>query len=106
MRRIVKLTYDGIAAPKVGVYRLVMKSGSDNFRSSSIQGILRRLQEEGVPALIYEPTLDAPSFYGNRVTHDLQAFKGECDIIVANRWDEKLEDVRDKAFTRDIFYRD
>ena len=105
-RRVAELVYSGVAAPVVGVYRLVMKSGSDNFRSSSVQGILRRLAERGIPALIYEPTLDAPDFYGNEVTHDLDDFKKRSDLIVANRWSEELADVAEKIYTRDLFRRD
>ncbi|MBR0406310.1 MAG: nucleotide sugar dehydrogenase [Eggerthellaceae bacterium] len=105
-KRIAEIAYASGKVPTVGVYRLVMKSGSDNFRSSSVQGILRRLAEKGIPALVYEPTLEASEFYGNEVTHDLEYFKRRCDLVVANRWSEELDDISDKVFTRDLFRRD
>ena len=106
LRRVNALTYSGIQAPVVGVYRLTMKSGSDNFRASSVQGIMKRVMAKGVPMIVYEPTLDAPEFYGSEVTHDLGAFKSRCDLIVANRWNEELADVVGKVYTRDLFQRD
>ncbi len=90
----------------IGIYRLTMKTGSDNFRSSSIQGVIRRIAKSGLDMLIYEPTLDAKEFDGIEVTHNLDEFKQRCNIIVANRWSHELDDVTDIVFTRDLFGRD
>lgn len=97
---------DGLKHPLIGVYRLTMKTDSDNYRASSVQGIIRRLCERGYPVLIYEPTLGEASFFGCEVTSDLEFFKSKCAVIVANRWNDELLEVSEKVFTRDLFRRD
>src|SRR5690554_2790650 len=90
----------------VGIYRLIMKAGSDNYRSSSIQGIMKRIKAKGIEVIVYEPVLSEKTFYNSRVVNDIDAFKRESDLIVANRITDEIRDVSDKVYSRDLYSSD
>ncbi|MDB2699708.1 nucleotide sugar dehydrogenase [Alphaproteobacteria bacterium] len=90
----------------VGIYRLAMKAGSDNFRSSAVQGVMKRIKAKGIEVVVYEPLFDEAHFFNSEVTHDFDDFRLRCDVIIANRMVDELDDVRDKVFTRDLFGND
>ena len=93
----------GMKPKVVGVYRLVMKHNSDNFRTSAMQGVIKRIKAKGIKILIYEPEYSGDSFFNSKVTSDLKLLKNESDVIIANRFDDELSDVKNKVYTKDLF---
>lgn len=90
----------------VGIYRLIMKAGSDNYRASSVQGVMKRIKAKGIPVVVYEPVLTEETFYNSPVINDLEHFKSQCDVVIANRIVDEIRDIQDKVYTRDLFNND
>lgn len=103
LARVDELRSNGIENPIVGVYRLTMKKGSDNYRASSIQGVMKRVKARGITMVVYEPTLSDLAFFGSEVQNDLEKFKNDCDLVIANRWNADLVDIAEKVYTCDLF---
>lgn len=103
LARVDELRSNGAENPIVGVYRLTMKKGSDNYRASSIQGVMKRVKAKGITMVVYEPTLSDLAFFGSEVQNDLEKFKNDCDLIIANRWNADLVDIAEKVYTCDLF---
>jgi UDPglucose 6-dehydrogenase len=90
----------------VGIYRLIMKSGSDNYRASAVQGLMKRIKAKGIEVVVFEPVIDESEFYGSEILNDLKQFKEKCDVVMSNRMVPELLDIRDKVYTRDLFGND